>query len=56
MVEAGIDVSIFTTHSTRAASDSSARDNDMNIHDIMTTVGWTNASTFEKYYVKSVIL
>lgn len=55
MEEAGIDASIFKTHSTRAASSSSARDNNVNIDDIMKTAGWSNASTFKKYYDKAVL-
>ena len=55
MEEAGIDVSIFKTHSTRAASTSAARGSDMNIDDIMKTAGWSNASTFKKFYDKAVL-
>lgn len=55
MEEAGIDTSLFKSHSTRAASASSARNNLANIEDIMKIAGWSNASTFKKFYDKAVL-
>lgn len=55
MREAGIDVSVFKAHSTRAASSSSARDNDMNVDGIMEIAGWSNSKIFRNYYDKVVL-
>ena len=54
MYEAGIDVEIFNAHSTRSASTSAAVQNNMNVEDILKTVGWSNAATFAKFYHKPI--
>lgn len=55
MEEAGVDVTVFKSHSTRAASSSAARDNDTPIDDILKIAGWSNAATFKKFYDKAVL-
>ena len=42
LFSAGIDISKFKGHSTRAASSTHLADNDINIKDIMLSAGWSN--------------
>ena len=49
--DAGVDMTIFTPHSTRSASTSKAASN-IPLDTIMKTAGWTQESTFSKYYKK----
>lgn len=49
---AGIDINIFTPHSVRAASTSSAK---VPLATIMRTACWTSAGTFQKYYKKPIV-
>lgn len=51
---AGIDMTIFTPHSTRAASTSAASRAKVPIDSILKTAGWTQMSTFARYYNKPV--
>ena len=48
--EAGIDIEIFKGHSTRAASSSAARRDDVPIDQILNTAGWSNDETFKRFY------
>ena len=50
--DAGIE-SQYTGHSCRAASTSAANKLGVNIDIIMEKAGWTNASTFGRYYKKA---
>ena len=49
---AGVDVSKFTAHSTRSASTSFLGERNVNIKDIMTSAGWSNEMTFQRYHHK----
>ena len=49
---AGIDCTIFKTHSIRSAAVSKAKVNFVPIDDILKTAGWTNTKTFGTYYDK----
>ena len=51
LARAGVDM--FTAHSTRSASTSVAKDSGTPINVIMSAAGWTNASTFAKFYQKN---
>ncbi len=51
---AGIDLNIFTPHSSRAASTSAALQNKIPISSILKTAGWSGVHTFEKYYKKLI--
>ena len=51
----GIDTSVYTAHSTRAASTSAAAHKAVHIDDIIKTAGWNNATIFAKYYNKPII-
>ena len=53
--ESGIDIKMFGAHSTRAASCSNAKRNDVPIGDILKTAGWSNKETFEKFYDKVIM-
>ena len=52
---AGVDMSIFTPHSTRAASTSKAATR-IPIQTILQTAGWASVSTFQNYYQKDIAL
>lgn len=53
--EAGIEIDIFKAHSTRAASCSRAKRDNVNIDEILETAGWTNQRTFERFYDKVIM-
>lgn len=52
---AGIDMNIFTPHSTRAASTSAAQRTAVPINTILQTAGWSNKSTFGVFYNKPLL-
>ncbi len=54
MQASGIDISIFKSHSTRAASTSAATSLGVTVKDIMKTANWTSESTFKKFYLKPI--
>ena len=51
---AGVNTAKFSAHSTRAATRSTAKAMKMPIDIIMQSAGWTQESTFGKYYHKPV--
>ena len=53
LTKAGIDMNIFTPHSTRAASSSKASKS-IGLKTILKTVGWRRASTFTNFYKKKI--
>lgn len=55
MTQAGLDVSEFSPHSTRAASVSAANRASLNLDDILKTAGWSSKYCFEKYYSKPIV-
>lgn len=54
MRAAGVDVSVFKPHSTRAVSTSTAQNADVPIANILAAAGWTSEKTFQTYYNKPV--
>ena len=50
----GVDTSVFTAHSTRAAATTGAKAMHVPLATIMKTAGWTNSATFSRYYDKTV--
>lgn len=50
----GIDITTFTTHSTRAATASEANAKDVPLDVILSTIGWASTQTFSKFYNKPV--
>ena len=51
---AGIDTTKFGAHSTRSASTSAAKAMDVSLDVIMESAGWTQESTFARFYNKPV--
>ena len=51
---AGIDISIYKSHSTRAAASTSMKENLFSVEDILRTAGWSNVQTFAKFYDKQI--
>ena len=51
---AGINMSLFTPHSTRSASTSAADHAKIPLQTILQTAGWSNSVTFAKFYNKPV--
>ena len=54
MNQAGIDTSVYSSHSTRSASTSAAKRGAITLDDILTTAGWSSAQCFSKYYNKPI--
>lgn len=54
MSMAGIDVSVYKSHSVRAASTSKAWELGVPLEEILRTAGWSSAATFAKYYKKQL--
>ena len=54
MKRAGVDLSVYTPHSLRSASTSAAARAGVTLDTLFKTAGWTNDSTFRKYYLKPV--
>jgi len=53
--EAGIDTSVFKSHSSRAAAATAAKSNGIPIAEILATAGWSNSKSFKTYYDKVII-
>ncbi len=47
---AGIDITVFTTHSTRSASSSKMNNLGLSLKDISKAAGWKGDSTFQRFY------
>ena len=54
MLDAGLDVNIFSPHSLRAATSSKVRKAKVPINTILETAGWTRESTFRQFYDKPI--
>ncbi len=46
---AGIDITQFKGHSTRAASVSAAGSAGVPVHDILAAAGWSSSGTFDRF-------
>ena len=53
--KSGIDTSVFKGHSTRAASASAAATCKVPLSTIMDNAGWSNATTFGRFYRKPIV-
>ncbi len=51
---AGIDVNVFTSHSTRAASTSKAKSIGLSLVEICKAAGWSNSGVFGRFYDKTI--
>ena len=52
--EAGIDATIYSAHSFRSASTSTAFAHGVTLQEILKTADWTNVHTFSHFYLKAV--
>ena len=55
MQSSGIDTNKYKAHSVRAAATSKASNDNIPVQDIMKLAGWTQQSTFARYYKKKVL-
>ena len=51
----GINVSLFTVHSTRSATTSKARNSGLSMIEILERGTWSNKSTWQRFYKKDII-
>ena len=51
---ARIDISIYKSHSTRAAALTAMKENLFPVEDILRTAGWSNVQTFATFYDKPI--
>lgn len=56
LASAGVDTSIFTSHSTRSASSSKLHQKGIPVEFILQNAGWSNEKTFAKHYKKEIIV
>ena len=54
MGRAGVDISVYASHSCRAASASAAAEKGLQINKIMQAAGWSSEKTFQTYYQKII--
>ncbi len=52
LLSAGVDTSIFTTHSVREASSSKAALSGVTLQTILTTADWSSATTLKRFYCR----
>ncbi len=50
LLESGVDVTVFTCHSTRSASTSKLNNLGLSLKDISKAAGWRGSSTFQRFY------
>ncbi|XP_072032829.1 uncharacterized protein [Amphiura filiformis] len=55
MKAAGVNIEVFKSHSTRAASCSAANSRHVPITDILAAAGWSGEKTFQQHYNKPVV-
>ena len=55
MHKAGINTVIYGAHSTKAASTSAAHRKHIDTNKILAAAGWTNETTFSKFYNKTIV-
>ena len=55
MMSAVINTAFFSAHSTRAPSSSAARKARLPLAEIMKSAGWSQSSTFERFYHKPIV-
>ena len=51
---AGIDISIYKSHITRAAASTAMKENLFPVEDILWAAGWSNVQTFAQFYYKPI--
>ena len=55
MTAAGIDTSVYKSHTTRAASTSFLIGKHFDINDIIGAAGWSKEGTFQKFHNRDII-
>jgi hypothetical protein len=55
LAEAGIDISVYSAHSTRGAAASKAKSSGLPIETILRTGSWATESVFSTHYNKSIV-
>ena len=55
LATAGIEITVFTTHSVRSASTSKANNIGLSIKDIQKAAGWKGSSMFREHYKLPII-
>ena len=55
MKEAGVDITIFSAHSARAAVTSKTKAKGVSLLEIQKAAGWRNAKTFQTFYQKPIV-
>lgn len=55
LYEAGINILMFSSHSTRAAAASAAHRESLYVDDIINKAGWANCHVFHKFYNKVIV-
>jgi len=55
MKQAGIDTKVFSSHSVRGATTSAATQGGANLDEVLMTAGWSNNSTFAKFYKRPLL-
>ena len=53
--ESGIDITTFSTHSTRSASTSKGFEMGIPLTEILSAASWANARTFATFYNKPIV-
>ena len=53
--EAGIDITKYSSHSTRSASSSYLENRGVSLKRICRAAGWSNARTFQRHYCKTIV-
>ena len=54
MKSAGLDITIYSSHSARAASASSCKAKGFSVEEIMKVAGWSNSGTFATFNHKPI--
>ena len=52
---AGVDVSVYNSHSVCSTATSKAKTNHAPLDEIMKTAEWSSAATFAKFYDKEIV-
>ena len=55
LCESGINVSLFSAHSSTSASTSFTKQSRLNLTEIMKSAGWSNARTFSAFFEKPIL-
>ena len=54
MKTAGIDTSVYTSHSTRLATTSYLASKEVDVNEILAAAGWSKEEAFQKFYHRNI--